>query len=252
MDQSVIVKTFALLEALADGGGWMGLGELAQAVGLAKPTAHRTLKQLVALGYAQRADTGRYRLGPRVRELAQPGRQAALVERAEPVLRRLRDLTGETVNLAVLRQDGVVYLRMIESSHALRWVGEPSRADPFHSTALGRAIVAHLDAARRTLLLRGRLEKTTPQTVTDPKAIAAILTETRRRGWAHERDQSVLGGECFAVPLFENGHPTAGVSVSAPSARIDEKTRKRIVAALLKAGRELSTTDPTYEESKSA
>lgn len=222
MESTVLVKAFALIESLAGGGGSVTLAELAALTGQAKPTTHRVLRALVALGYVeQSADDGAYRLTSKLRQLALGSADRDLAAVAQPVLQRLRDQTGETVNLGVLRQGGVAYLTVIESSHALRRVaGDLSAGDPVFTTALGRAIVSHLPAAAQERLLRGAtIPKCTAHTVTEQEKIRAVLAQASRDGYAIERDQTDLGVTCLGAPIFRGGTVVAAVSISAPSAR---------------------------------
>src|SRR5258707_5881251 len=167
MEHSVIVKLFRLIESLATSADERPLGELAETVGLPKPTIHRLLKIMVELGYVQRPEGSAYRLTGKLRELTAESENRKLLNNAEPILAKLHKRTGETINLGVLRQDRVVYLRVLESNHPLRRIAQPDSADPFHCTALGRAIVAHLDPVQRAYLIdqADELEKRTPHTV---------------------------------------------------------------------------------------
>src|SRR5580658_7998712 len=103
MESGSIVKAFALLESLAGRGGHGPLGDLTLGVGLRKPTGHRILQSLIALGYVQRQSGGVYHLTPKLRWLAMNWSDRRLATIAEPVLRKLHAETGETVNLGVLQ-----------------------------------------------------------------------------------------------------------------------------------------------------
>jgi len=222
MESTVLVKAFALIESLAGAGGTASLAELAAVTAQAKPTTHRVLRALAALGYVEQStDDGEYRLTSKLRQLALGSADRDLAAVAQPILQRLRDQTGETVNLGVLREGGISYLTVIESSHALRRVtGELSTGDPVLTTALGRAIASQLAPTARERLMRGpTIPKCTPHTVTDPSKLRAILAEAHRDGYAVERDQTDLGVTCFGAPIFRGGSVVAAVSISAPSAR---------------------------------
>src|SRR4051812_37735554 len=121
MESSVVVKIFAILEALSSARDGRTLANLAELVQLPKPTLHRLLKIMVGLGYVDRADDGGYRLTDKFRNLATADAgDERLVALALPILKDLHQQTGETVNLGALRQDRVAYLHVIESRHPLR------------------------------------------------------------------------------------------------------------------------------------
>ena len=80
-----------------------GLAELCQRTGLPRATAHRLAVGLEAHGLLHRGADGRWRPGPALAELAAGGVDP-LLDAAAAVLPRLRDITGESVQL--YRRDG--------------------------------------------------------------------------------------------------------------------------------------------------
>lgn len=244
MDSTVLVKAFSLIEALADGSN--GLGQLAGATGLAKPTAHRILQSLVSLQYVEPLGEGRYRLTRRVRQLSMTLDDRALAAALRPVLERLRVATGETVNLGVLRANRVLYLSVLET--AMPWrraVVAVNDDDPVFTTALGRAIASRLapDALER-LLFTAAPERRTPRTITDADRLRQILIEARRLGIAFERDQTDLGTTCLAAPVFSHGEVVAAISISGPSTRavgMEEQWVSALRRTVVEAERELAS-----------
>lgn len=238
MESTTLVKALALLEATATGPAGRSLAELATEVGLAKPTAHRILKTLTTLGYLEKTSAGIYRQTPSVKRLVSDDPTRLLLAVAEPHLLDLHERTLETVNLGVLRNDRVVYLRVLESPRPLRRVATPESVDPFHSTALGRAIAAFLPAPQRASLLQcARLEPTTSRTSTSRRALGAILDKVAREGYAVEVDETDVGVTCVGAPVLVGGVAAAAVSLSIPTARASEQ----LLPGLIKAVR--ATTD---------
>ena len=81
-----------------------GLAELCARTGLPRATAHRLAVGLEVHGLLHRGTDGRWRPGPALAELAHRGVDP-LLEAAAAVLPRLRDITGESVQL--YRRDGM-------------------------------------------------------------------------------------------------------------------------------------------------
>ena len=222
MESGTLVKAFDLLEALADRGKTATLAELAASVHLTKPTAHRILRSLLALGYVQHQPGGIYGLTPKLRWLTMGLGDRHLAAVAYPLLLRLHNDTKEEANLGVLKRGRISYISVLECSQSLRRVTDSQESDPIFCTALGRAIVAHLPIARQRQLLDSvPVEPRTPRTVTSPLEIRKILSTARSDGYAIERDQTDLGVTCIAAPVLLRGNPMAAISVSAPSARVD-------------------------------
>lgn len=117
----VVDKVVALLEALQEGAA--SLGELHARSGVPRATAHRLAVALEDHGLVQRGVDGRFVLGPALVTLGRAAAEAfPLAELARPVLRQLRDDTGESTQLFVREGDGRRCLVSLQSAHGLRWI----------------------------------------------------------------------------------------------------------------------------------
>jgi DNA-binding IclR family transcriptional regulator len=234
MELSAIVKIFRLLEELGSRESSVPLNVLARASGIPKPTAHRVLRQMCNIGYVEREVGGSYRLTSKIRYLSGPPAERQLLAAGESILEELHRQLDETVNLAVLRNTDVVYLRVLETRQSLRRVVEANCVDPFYCTALGRAIVAHLPQDELNYLLAQKkdLEKLTTETVNDPIRLLEILDDVRRLGYAVERDETDIGVTCIGAPIFRNDRVIGAVSLSAPSARLRGGLENKAISAV--------------------
>jgi DNA-binding IclR family transcriptional regulator len=238
MSIAVIDKTFGILEVLARTGRELTLAELAEESRLPKPTVYRILRSLRDLGYVEQMDRGGvYALSARLSSLVEYGRDEAVRDKALPLMTELHTAFDETVNLGLLEGIYIRYAHVIETTQALRWIVKPGARDMFHTTALGRAIVAHLPGEQQSRLVakvcaalpsrgrsgaRARLEKE--------------LAATRARGYALEEEETVAGVACVATPLVALGEPLAAISVSVPVHRFPADHRSSLIAALLQSG----------------
>jgi IclR family acetate operon transcriptional repressor len=191
---------------------------LAEATKLPKSTAARMLLALERQGLVARDDSGRYHAGEVfVRFAWRRPSEGDLVELARPFLERLGELTGETVNLGVVRGSAVEQVAQVDSRYVLgatNWVG---RSEPLHCTALGKALLA----AGGAVLPPGRLERLTERTVTSRSALAAELRAVRERGYAVADEELEPGLVAIAAPVFRaGGAAVAAISVSGPASRL--------------------------------
>ena len=117
------------------------LSEIARKSGLAVTTTGRLIATLEGARFIRRHSDGDYGLGTRLLQFGLTALSTSLYQAAEPYLQAIAAATGETANLGVLNEEGgVMYLRQIESRHAIRhatWVG---RSVPAVGTAIGAAI----------------------------------------------------------------------------------------------------------------
>ena len=109
----VLDKAFSIVDALE--AGPLGLGDLVGATGLSRATAHRLACALEVHRLVERDSGGRFRLGPRLVG-------TNLAELARPALERLREATGESVQLYVRRGDQRLCVSALESPHGLRTI----------------------------------------------------------------------------------------------------------------------------------
>lgn len=241
MSIAVLDKAFSILEVMARAGRALSLAELAVESRLPKPTVHRILQSLRDLGYLESGNPrGSYVLTDRLQSLREYGRDALLRAKAQPLMATLHETFDETVNLGVLEGIYVRYARVLETEQALRWIVKPGARDLFHTTALGRAIVANLPTEQQSRLVT-KACATMPARGRKAARIRleAELAKTAKRGWGDEEEETVAGVACVAVSLTAYDEPLAGISVSVPINRFPAKLRSALTAAMrrIRSGR---------------
>jgi len=231
---SSIAKAFELLEHLAEAGRALSLQEVVASVRLPKPTACRLLRTLHDLGYVSRPAGGRnYLVGPRTARLAASDPHAAIKSAAFPHLKALHETFNEATNLAVLSGHEVLYLKILETTQALRFTLSPGDSDPYYRTALGRAAAARLPEEQwQRLLAETQIVPLTSRTVKTRTALHACILKARRLGYAEEIEESVEGVSCLATDLGALGFPEATISIAVPVQRLAPRRKSAIVKAL--------------------
>jgi DNA-binding IclR family transcriptional regulator len=199
------------------------------------------------LGYARRdPETERFSLTLKIFELGTcVFDRVDLVKLAGPVLSRLSAATQETVHLAVLDDQRLVYLTKIESTHALR-VSMQSRVGmsaPEYCTGVGKTLLAWADAAfLEAYLSRCEFVKYTDKTITDRLKFAAELQAIRNQGWAMDDEEHEFGVRCAAAPIRDrSGGVVAALSVSGPSVRMTDERIEVLRGLVIAAAREISS-----------
>jgi len=165
----------------------------------------------------------KYRLGLKLAERANILlNQLDLRKIAAPYLEELRDWCGESVNLAILDNQEVVYIERLFGYHALGIRSELGKRAPVHSTALGKAIAAHLPSRELMQLLEGyTFWAVTAHTISDRVSFEAELNVVRTSGFAIDDEENEVGGRCISAPVFNHaGMPIAAVSVTCPVQRL--------------------------------
>lgn len=215
----VIARAAAILRALEEERHGLSLGQIAGRVGLARSTVQRIVGALEAEKLVVAASpTGRVLLGPALLRLA------ASVETdpariARPFIAELSSTLGETVDLAAVRRDQVVFIDQVVGPQRLRAVSAVGEAFPLYCTANGKAYLASVAESEVARLLGPSFPPRTPRTITRLDALLRELEEVRRTGFALDREEHTLGISAAGVALADAlGNPIA-ISVPVPTLR---------------------------------
>ena len=222
------------------------LTEVVQALGMPKTTVFRYLQTLSAAGlFAHDIVQDRYGVGEKFRELARTDEiYHGLRNTAQGELDVLVGGFRETVNLAVLADDEVVYVDIREATRSQRFQARIGHRHPVHSTSLGKAMAAFLPSETVERLVRPEYEQRTYRTLTDARTFRRHVEEARRRGFAMETGENEDGVTCIGVPILDGrGYPIAAVSLSAPENRMKAMV-DRAAEALQDAARRITASLP--------
>lgn len=238
-----VVRALSLLDAMAAQGRPIGIADLSKRVRLHVSTVHRLLATLISRGYVrQDPETGKYGLGLRTFVLGQAYLEQADLRRVvHPALERLVQTTGETANLVVMDREEAVYLDKAESTQSLRFFSRIGHRAPVHCTAVGKVLLAWLPPAEREeTLARLTLAPLTRNTITEADALRRELDRVAAQGYAVDREECEDGASCLAVPLRDHtGRVVAALGISAPTVRLTEANRERLIPVLLEEARTL-------------
>ncbi|MBC7265310.1 MAG: IclR family transcriptional regulator [Chloroflexi bacterium] len=240
-----VERALQILFELSKSAEGMSLTELAARTGLHKSTVSRLLKTLTKYQFvSQDSITSWYLLGPSALEIAFDFLSDLELRRvALPHMRSLREITAETVNLAILDKREVVYIDRVESRHTLRLTTTIGKRAPAHSTALGKVLLAYSDATVVGQLLRaGPLERCTANTMVDPDTIESELAKVRRAGVAVDDRENQDDVRCVGAPIFDAwGRVIAAISVSGPVSRITPNRIPQLMEEVKRAAQAIST-----------
>lgn len=237
-------RALAILELLTRHERPMTFTEIGQALQYPRSSLHGLLRTLVERGWAEfDPDQRAYSLGIRTLEAGNVYTRAlGLVERALPLMERIRDTIDETVQLAVL--DGLqnVYVAKVDGRQTLTLASEVGRRLPAHATGVGKVLLAGLSQEELEKRLAGvTLEAVTSRTITDKNLLREHLKHVRQRGFAVDNEEYTVGIRCVAVPIFDfSRHVVAAMSVSVPAIRFTPGHRQRAHMLLAEAARHLS------------
>jgi DNA-binding IclR family transcriptional regulator len=235
----VIDRMSMLLEAVARYPEPVSLKILAAETGLHSSTAFRILDSMISNGFVERDASGKYQLGRKLLRLGSRVRaQSDVRQIAQPIMSRLRDQLGESINLTIREGDEVVYIEKATPNrmmHVQQLVG--SRA-PLHVTAVGKLMLALSgDDECRSYAARTNLPAYTRNTINSLSKLLSEAGKLREQGFAFDDEEAEIGVGCIGTLIYDaSGNIVAGLSVSAPI----ERRKLEWVDDLLQAAKEIS------------
>jgi DNA-binding IclR family transcriptional regulator len=223
-----VARAVDILRALAGAPRGLGVTEVADRLGVAKPTAYALLRTLEQGGLVgQDHVTTKYRLGPALLELGNAYLEThELRARSVVWADSLASRANEAVWVGVLSGDHVIVVH-----HAFRPEGaiqilEVGAAMPWHTCALGKAIVAHVAESERTALLAGELPVLTGETLTDPQTLAEQLDRVISVGYAIEAGEAAIGDAGIAAPVLDRDGVVGAIGLVGPMERLLDRGRR--------------------------
>ena len=241
-----LTRGLKLLEWIAESHGSVALTELAQQAGLPNSTTHRLLTTMQQLGFVRQiGDLGHWTIGAHAFVVGSSFLQSRnLLAIVHPMLRKLMEDSGETVNLAVLDHSDhqAIIIDQVQCTQLMRMSAPIGGKLPMHASGAGKVFLANLsDDQVATLLHRKGLHSYTPATLTSPLHLKEDLAQTRKRGYSFDDEEHALGLRCVAACIYdEHREAFAAISISGPVSRITDDRVTELGALVIKAAKEIT------------
>lgn len=200
------------------------LREISDRTGIPMPTAFRVVATLEEGGFVERLPDGGIQPGVAVLTLGSAAlRGSSIVQLSEQPLRHLADETGETVNLAVLLGDEVLYLARLRNSDLVTANIQVGSTLPAPYTSMGKLLLAYLAPDELRATLSGfEFRRHGPNAVGSIEELEPQLAEIRAQGFAIQDEEVAAGLRSVAAPVFGRGPvPAAAVNIAVATARHD-------------------------------
>jgi len=225
-----IERVAKILELVGQNSQGMGIRDLSVLLKLPKGTVHRLLSSLAYMGYIrQDALTKNYFLGLKLLELGNlVTHQIDIVNIAKPLLKKLAEQSRETVHLATLEKNEIVYIDKLESEQntgGLKMASRVGSRNPAYSCAMGKMLLAYLsEEVLKRLIQETKLIMRTNNTITEPGRLIEHLNIVKNQGYAIDDEENELGIRCVAAPILDaKGKPVAAISISGPAFRVTKR-----------------------------
>jgi len=220
-----------------------GVREVAAKLKVAKSSAHDLMSSLAKLGFLNKTEDNRYRLGWRLVTLSETLLATMeLRKEAHPVLEDLASQYQETIHLAVLDDTQAVYVDKLEGRQAVRVELTSLGARLYaHCSALGKVLLAYRDEEDvKRLIQTAGLPPFTDNTITDEQELLENLVKIRKQGFAYDLEEILPDLCCVAAPIYDySGRVIAAISMSIPAFRF-RRSQTEFRDAVIRAARKIS------------
>jgi IclR family KDG regulon transcriptional repressor len=207
-----VVMALQVLAHLSRQTGAVGVTAIAEALGTTKSRIHRHLQTLVQQGYAQQETiSDRYQIGPALINIGLSiSENHDLVGMARSALRDLREALGHSVVVSRIEPDGIRVLLTLPGKSPIEIGVKPGSLLSLHATAQGKVTLAFGDQETRERTLESAMVALTPKTITTSRALVAELAKAKKQGWATAPNETLIGFNALAVPVFDGRGVLAG------------------------------------------
>lgn len=234
-----VVRALSVLRELSEGGGGLGLQELAERLGIPVASMHRLLAVLAEERFVARSPSDRrYYLGPAARALSAAHSTSGLRAVAQPRLTAASSELGQTMFLTELSGGRAICIAIAQGTRPLRLFVRLGQEMPLHAAAAARTLLAYRDRQEARELLAGHpLERYTDATPTGADEVLARLELVRHRGYDVCDDELDHDVWAVAAPVRGvDGVVCASITMAAPAGQLPEQAsrdhaRKVVLAA---------------------
>ena len=230
-----------------------GVREVAEKLKMAKSSTHDLMSSLAKLGFLNKTEDSRYRLGWRLVTLSEVLLATTeLRQEAHPVMEELAVQYQETIHLAVLDDTQAVYVDKLEGRQAVRVELTSLGARLYaHCSSLGKVLLAYSSEAEvKRIIQTAGLPRFTPNTITDEEELQQNLVKIRKQGFAYDMEEILPDLCCVAAPIYNHkGQMIAAISMSIPAYRF-RRSQTEYRDGVMRAARAISKRLGFYGSSK--
>lgn len=238
-----ITRAINVLEALSKEKGAISIAELGKKVGLHKSVVHRILVTLEEAGWIEKDEAdGKYHLGLGILSIASSLKHHPLIEVSHPIMKKLLDLTNETIVLAIENKLGAVCIEKLETPRSVKLTSEVGRYFPLHAGATGLAILMGMPESRiRSHLFARELEEYKEKIWTDPNKVLQRVLKLKELGYVVTVSEVDEETAAIAVPLvIERGNIYGSLTIGMPEYRFNKDKENEFVPLLFEAAKEIA------------
>ncbi len=232
------LKAIDILEGLAQNPSGLVLHELAAITKLNKSTVYRITNSLIERHYVIRDETTKkYRLTFKILGIGSSILDTIeIAKMAKPYLRKLADISQETVHLICRDGYEAIYLDKIDTPNTIGLKSQIGKRIPLYCTGGGKTLLAYSEAEFKiSFFEKTKLEAFTSNTITSKDKLLLELEQIKENGFALDDQEHHDNITCIAVPILnKQGKIEASISIAAPTYRFSTDLAKTFIPSMKK------------------
>lgn len=237
-----VKKAFKILQTIADSPNKLGVSELAKKLKIGKSTVHGITLALEEISALVRDPLHKkYSVGYTLLELGKKAyARMELRDIARMPMERLMEKVEETVFLGVMNGDHITILDMVESHKGMKITSPPGTRLPLLAGATGKVFLAQFEEKRvKDIIQKMGLVRYTLKSTTDPGRFLKELEETKKKGYAIDDEEYLLGVRAIAAPIQTASHHPAAIWVVGFTSSLSDQKMGKVIGEIKKATDEI-------------
>ncbi|MDM5197912.1 IclR family transcriptional regulator [Fictibacillus enclensis] len=236
-----VLQVFECLTMHTEG---LSIKEISETLDFPQSSTSNLIKTLAAEGYLRQDTQKKYKLGPKLIGIGTAAMESLDVSAVgKPYLKTLMEEVQETVFMALMAEEELVYVAKIDNNRSIRTTAQPGNKKPIYCTGLGKAFLSFMpEESKNKLLDSTELLPITSHTITSREQMEHELAESRKRGYAIDNEENEEGLFCLAAPIYGGDRQMqAAISVAGPKERMTAR-KDQIAKVLLLTSKKISAS----------
>jgi len=238
-----VQKAFKILHAISDTSNGLGISDLSKQLKMGKSTVHGITAALEELGLLVRDPIyKKYTAGYTLLELSRKAyKKIELRNIARISMERLTEKVEETVFLGIVNGDHITILDVVESHHEMKITSPPGTRLPLLAGATGKVFLAQFEEKKaKEIVQKMDLVRYTSKSMTDKRQFLKELEKTRKKGYAIDDEEYLLGVRAVAAPIQGPSLPPAAIWVVGFTSILNEQKMEKVITEIRRTTHEIS------------
>jgi IclR family KDG regulon transcriptional repressor len=238
-----VKKAFKILHAISDASNGLGISDLSKQLKIGKSTVHGITFALEELGVLVRDPIHKkYKIGYTLLELREKAHgKMGLRDVARIPMEKLMEKIGETVFLGILNGDHVTILDMVESHNEMKITSPPGTRLPLLAGATGKVFLSQFEERKaKEVIQRMGLVRFTSKSIVDQKKFFKEVEETKKKGYAIDDEEYMIGVKAIASPIQTSSSPPAAIWVVGFTSSLNDQKMEKVIFEIRHTAQEVS------------